>query len=44
VAPDQSAQAIRNILLRSQNGMSPHYSINACAALQLANQDIVCAP
>lgn len=44
VAPDQSAQAVRDILLRSQNGLSPHHSINACVALQLANQDIVCAP
>lgn len=44
VAPDQSARAVRDILLRSQNGLSPHHSINACVALQLANQDIVCAP
>ncbi len=44
VAPDQSAQDVRSILLRSQSDLSSHYSINACTALQLADQDIVCAP
>ncbi len=44
VAPDQTPQDVRSILLRSQNGLSSHYSINACTALQLADQDIICAP
>jgi subtilisin family serine protease len=42
VAPDQSPQAVRDILLQSQNSLSPHLSINACTALQLANQSVVC--
>lgn len=44
VAPEQTPQAVRSILLRSQSDLSSHYSINACTALQLANQDIVCEP
>jgi subtilisin family serine protease len=43
VAPGQSSPSVRSILLRSQNGLSSHYSINACEALKLTAPDLACA-